>query len=195
MKIGYYVQGSMDEAFVWGLAKRWCPDAGLAEGKFRGSSKESFWREIRKALLDLRDDKHCDILVVLTDADGNPWREVRRREASRVPETCQHLCVFGVADRNIECWLASDRGQMARYLTCAVEDIPTEDPSGFLQGKFGASERDEMRREAKERVRDFVAVVNMKPWINNSESFADFYDESRRLATQRNCAIPNERDA
>lgn len=42
MKIGYYVQGDADEAVVWGLAKRWCPDAELAEGRFRGASRESF---------------------------------------------------------------------------------------------------------------------------------------------------------
>ena len=55
MKIGYYVQGAMDVAFVWGLARRWCPHAELAEPVMRGSSRESFRREIRKALLDLRD--------------------------------------------------------------------------------------------------------------------------------------------
>ena len=49
MKIGYYVQGDTDEAVVWGLAKRWCPDAELAEGRFRGASKESFRREIANA--------------------------------------------------------------------------------------------------------------------------------------------------
>ena len=38
MRIGYYVQGAMDESVVRGLAKRWCPDAELAEGRFRGSS-------------------------------------------------------------------------------------------------------------------------------------------------------------
>ena len=42
MRIGYYVQGDTDEAVVWGLARRWCPDAALAPPRFRGSSKESF---------------------------------------------------------------------------------------------------------------------------------------------------------
>ena len=56
MKLGYYVQGGMDEAVVQGLANRWCPDSELAEGRFRGSSGESFRREIRKSLIDLKDD-------------------------------------------------------------------------------------------------------------------------------------------
>ena len=42
--------------------------AELAAGTFRGSSRESLRREIRKALLDLKDSKACDALVVLTDA-------------------------------------------------------------------------------------------------------------------------------
>ena len=79
MKIGYYVQGDNDEALIWGLAQRWCPNAERAPGKFRGFSGESFRREIKNALVDLKDDKECDILVVLTDADVNPWREVKGR--------------------------------------------------------------------------------------------------------------------
>ena len=79
MKIGYYVQGDMDEAVLQGLARRWCPDAELAEGRFRGSSGESFRREIRKSLMDLKNDKECDFLVMLTDADTNRWRDVKRR--------------------------------------------------------------------------------------------------------------------
>ena len=106
MKIGDYVQGNADEAVVWGLAKRWCPDAELAEGRFRGASGESFRREIAKSLMDLKSDKRCDIIVVLTDTDANRWRDVKRRESDRIPEDCQHLTPYGVADRNIECWLA-----------------------------------------------------------------------------------------
>lgn len=55
MKIGYYVQGAADEAVVWGLRKRWCPDSMLEEGQFRGNSGESFRREIQKNLIDLKD--------------------------------------------------------------------------------------------------------------------------------------------
>ena len=50
--------------------------------------------------MDLVGDKACDIVVVLTDADANPWLEVRKRESARIPEDYRHLTVFGVADRN-----------------------------------------------------------------------------------------------
>ncbi|MFI5378563.1 MAG: hypothetical protein ACHRHE_04645 [Tepidisphaerales bacterium] len=194
MKIGYYVQGAMDVAFVCGLAQRWCPRAELAEPVMRGSSKETFRREIRKAMLDLRDAKGCDILVVLTDSDVNSWRDVKRQESAKVPDTCQHLCVFGVAERNIECWLSIDRQQLAAQLDCGPDDIPMDDPSGFVKRRFGMGERDEQRQAAKERVRDFVATANLKAWIDGSDSFGDFYEEARRLAVQVDCDMVNERD-
>lgn len=194
MKIGYYVQGSMDEAVVHGLAARWCPAAQLARGAFRGSSGISLRRELLKALRDLRDDKHCDVLVVLTDSDAAPWRDIKRNEWGKVPEDCQHLCVFGVAERNIECWLAADRGGLAQELGCDVAEIPPGDPSGFVKRRFGIERRDEARNLAKTRVEEFVARAELNVWIRESESFADFYGNAKALASRLKCQMPNERD-
>lgn len=195
MKIGYYVQGDTDEAVVKGLAKRWCPDAKLAEGKFRGASRESFRREIANSLRDLKSDKRCDILVFLTDADANPWRDVKRRESDRIPEDCKHLTLFGVAEENIECWLAIDQEALAHELECSKEDIPTDNPSksNFIKRRFGLTDRD-TRQNAKARIRDYVAEAPLRTWIRNSDSFADFYEEARDLATQNECSIRNERE-
>lgn len=195
MKIGYYVQGDTDEAVVWGLAKRWCPNAELEEGRFRGSSKESFRREIANSLRDLKSDKRCDILVFLTDADANPWRDVKRRESDRIPEDCQHLTLFGVADRNIECWLAIDRGALARELKCRVEEIPTDDPSDFIKRHFGLPGSNKLDKDdAKARIRDYVTEAPLRTWIRNSDSFEDFYEQARRWAAQNECSIRNERE-
>ena len=192
MKIGYYVQGDTDEAFLWGLARRWCPNADLAPGRFRGSSKESLRREISKALMDLKDDKGCDFLVVLTDADVNPWRDVKRREWQKVPAECRHLTLFGVADRNIECWLALDRQALASEIECGANEIPGDDPSGFVKRRFGLGARDLDKDLAKGRIRDFVAGAPLKVWIENSGSFRDFYRDARSLSAQNDCSIPNE---
>lgn len=191
MKLGYYVQGGMDEAVVQGLANRWCPDSELAEGRFRGSSGESFRREIRKSLIDLKDDKKCDFLVVLTDADTNRWRDVKRREWAKVPDDYRHLTLFGVADRNIECWLAIDRAALAHEIGCGVGEIPAGDPSGFIKRRFRLSGRNRAQ-DAQERVRDFVARVSLRPWIEGSDSFNDFYGDARRLAVRIGCPFPNE---
>ena len=192
MKIGCYVQGDTDEAVVKGLAQRWCPDAELAEAQFRGSSKESFRREIAKSLWDLK-GQGCDILVVLTDADANSPRVVKSRESDKVPTDCKHLTLFGVADRNIECWLAIDRNALARELACPVAEIPSDDPSLFVKRRFGLTNRDK-KQEAKERVRDYVARASLRSWIAGSNSFRDFYNDARHLATQTGCSIPNEWD-
>ena len=192
MRIGYYVQGDADEAFVWGLARRWCPHADLAPGRFRGSSRESFRREIFNALRDLKEDKGCDFLVILTDADVNPWRKVKSKEGPKVPAECQHLTVFGVADRNIECWLAIDRKSLADEIGCEEREIPADDPSGFLKRRLELGERDQDKDRAKTRVRDFVARAPLKVWIENSASFEDFYMDIRRLSLRSDCSIPNE---
>ena len=197
MKIGYYVQGDIDEAVVKGLAKRWCPDAELVKGPFRGSTRVSLKRELRIALsMDLKDDKGCDILVFLTDADANPWRDVKRRESKKIPTNCQHLTLFGVADRNIECWLAIDQGALARELQCQVNDIPTDDPSDFIKRHFGLTGSNKPNKDdAKARICDYVAQAPLKTWIGDSDSFKDFYEQARDLAAQNECSIPNERES
>ncbi|MHC4402309.1 MAG: hypothetical protein ACYTG0_21805 [Planctomycetota bacterium] len=192
MKIGYYVQGAADEAFVLGLADRWCPRAGTAPGKFRGSSGESFRREIAKALWDLRDDKRCDVLVVLTDSDVAPWRKVKQREWNRVPDDCQHICVFGVADRNVECWLAIYEKALSHELGCKPEEIPRDDPSRFVKKRLGLTQRGHAARDARKRIRRFVAGAPVKVWIEGSESFEDFYRDARVLAARIQCQMPNE---
>jgi len=193
MKIGYYVQGTTDDAFIEGLRRRWCPDAELAPPKFRGRmNKISFRRAIETSLWALRDKDRCDVLVVLTDSDVNPWRDVKRREWNHVPQDCQHMCVFGVAERNIECWLAIDREALAKELQCDSKDIPTDDPSGFIKRRFGLGQRDPARGVAKERVAQFVAHAPLKSWIGKSESFEDFYQEARSLGAGINCDMPNE---
>lgn len=196
MRIGYYVQGDADEAVVRGLARRWCPDASLELGRFRGSSKASFRRELGKSLMDLAGHKACSVVVVLTDADVNPWRAVRRREGAKIPDDYRHVTVFGVADRNIEWWLAIDRNALARELGCGVDDIPRDEPhlSSFVKRRFGLTDRDS-REDAKERVCAYVRQASLRPWIRDSDSFGAFYDEARSWAARNGCSLRNELEA
>ena len=167
----YYVQGDADEAVIRGLAGRWCPHVELAGGKFRGSSRESYRRELKKTLVDLYDDKECDILVVLTDGDNNRWQDVKREELQRIPEVYQHVTLLGVADRNVECWLAADRAALADELECDVDDIPHADPSGFVKRRFGLSNR-VTKPEGKQRIIDYVRGASLRVWIHGSSSFS-----------------------
>ena len=192
MKIGYCVQGDADEAFIRGLAARWCPGVSLIQGVFRGASQETLKRKIAKSLVELRDSKRCDLVVYLTDADREPWRDVKNREFAKIPEDRRHLTIFGVADRNIECWLAIDRSSLARELDCYEQEIPRDAPSDFVKQRFGLSGRD--KELGKTRVRNFVKQAQLKTWIERSDSFEDFYEDARDWALQNNCSLPNERE-
>ena len=193
MKIGYIVQGTADEAFLHGLARRWCNDAELPRGKFRGQSRESLRRELPKTVKDLAIYQACDAIVVLTDSDTDDWQAVKSREWNKIPQEYRHMTAFGVAERNIECWLAIDRRALANMLKCQPDEIPDgDDPSGCVKRRLGIEQRDEVRELAKSRITEFVAGVDMKPWINNSRSFKDFYEDACRLALGRKCKIPNE---
>lgn len=194
MKIGYYVQGTVDEAFVKGLSERYCPKAVLAKGKFRGASAPSLRRDLRIALLDLRNNHSCDYLVVLTDADDAEWHDIYKREWDKVPIDCKHITVFGVANRNIECWLSIDRSALAAELGCKAEDIPTDNPSGFVKRKFGVGSRGTERQAGKERIEKFVSEVSFYNWLQNCKSFEHFWDQIYTLSKQSDCTIPNERE-
>ncbi len=102
------------------------------------------------------------------------------------------MCVLGVAERNIECWLAIDRGALAKELGCAPDDIPPGDPSGFVKRRFGLGKRDDAREDAKRRVSQFVACAPLKSWIKGSKSFEEFYGDAKDLGAQIHCNMPNE---
>lgn len=190
MKIGYFVQGSADVAFVKGLADKYCPEATLALGKFRGSSGLSLRREIPKALKDLHDNHSCDYLVVLTDSDEAEWREVHTKEWERIPVELQHLTVFGVANRNIECWLSLDREALAKELDCKPNDIHSDNPSGFVKKRFGVSSRGS---SGMNRIQRFVKNSNLHNWLHD-KSFEHFWDQIFQRSKLEGCNIPNERE-
>ena len=129
----------------------------------------------------------------MTDSDENRWQEVKQREWKKVPQDCQHLAVFGVADRNIECWLALDRQALADEIHCDANDLAVDDPKGVIESGFEYGRRD--IEEVKRRIRDFVCNGPIKNWIRAGDSFEDFYGDVRALAARTGCNVPNERDA
>ena len=190
MKIGYFVQGKADEAFVKGLAEKCCPDATLAPGKFRGSSGLSLRRDMPNALKDLHDNHDCDYLVVLTDSDEEEWRTIHRNESERIPVELHHCTVFGVANRNIECWLALDRNALAEELGCKPNDFPSDNPSGFVKKRFGVSSRGP---QGMERIQRFVVSSDFSNWLHD-KSFKHFWEQIFQLSKHETCDIPNIRE-
>jgi hypothetical protein len=195
MRIGFYVEGSTDEALLEGLRLRWCPDAEVAMAAFRGRARRSLRRDIEKSLMILCDARSSDVVVLLIDSDEARWQDVLRRESAHIPVQYQHRTVFGVAERNIECWLAADRDALAREIGCATEELAVEDPKGIVERGFGYRNAGVDVADVKARISEFVRNSSIRNWIRNSDSFARFYDDVRALAGQSRCQIPNEREA
>ena len=61
MKIAFCVEGSADRAILHGLRDRWCPQAELVEGRFRGQVLRS---QIAKECRILT-EKGADLIVFL----------------------------------------------------------------------------------------------------------------------------------
>ncbi len=194
MKIGYCVEGATDRAVIRGLQRRWCPDAQLIEGSFRGSTQLGLRREIPK-ICDELDSKGCDIIVLLTDSNAMPHQEVGRAQRQRVPNKFQSRVLSGVAARNIESWLCCDRDWIASMTSRQPAEFAQEDPKAVLETALGISATE--RRE--DHIATLVFEAPLKQWIARSPSFESFYEAARDLSQSAlgrslGCAIPNERE-
>lgn len=196
MKIGCHIEGIADRCFVEGLLARYCQHAELIEPIRRGGRKGKKLRlrhDIRQAVVELR-AKRADYIVILTDADNQKWRDKKNKELDHVPDDAKHIVIFGVPERNIECWIACDRRGLATFLQCSETDIPNDNPKSFVGRSFNLTERDDTRRRGCSRLRDYVRKANLDIWLRKSTSFADFWDQIYQLGKQHNNCIPNERN-
>lgn len=185
MKLGYSVEGSTDRALLEGLRQRWCPYAELVEGHFRGTTGQSRRREIPRICVELQ-IKGVDSIVFLTDSNGPAWREVLRSENRRCRAEHQHLAVFGVCLRNVECWLAADPDYIANYFGRQRQEFSIDDPKGVVEAAFGIT-----RTEKKEaEIAAFVVDAPLHRWLRNP-SFEEFYKSLRGMSRQLGCEIEN----
>jgi len=194
MRIGYAVQGSTDRAFLRGLKERWCANAEMIEGAFRGSTGLSLRRELARICDDLFWQKACDVIVFLSDADVADWRTVQRREVEKLPDEIRPFAVYGMADRNTECWLCADPHYISEKTERAFEDFTADDPKGAFQSAMRISRDDKRESEIAALVRDAYVGV-LRRWIQTSRSFEDFYDQLWTVSRQRECDIDNLRES
>jgi hypothetical protein len=189
MKIGYSVQGSTDRAFLKGLKQRWCPHASFVEAPFRGSTGLSLRREYRK-ICEQFVMNGVDIMIFLTDADGDGWREVLRKERESFPPERLHYAIHGVADRNIECWICAEPAWIAQQLGGQAEHFRVEDPKSTFERMLGV-DRDSKQED---KISDLVATAPLQAWLAASRSFEDFYEAARTSSRQLGCKMENLRD-
>jgi hypothetical protein len=189
MIIGYAVEGSTDRAFLKGLRQRWCPQAEIVEGAFRGSTGLSLRREVPKICFEL-DYKGAGVMIFLTDANEQEWRRVQMAERKHVPQKYEHRVIYGVADRNIECWLAADREYLARKLGCNPAELKVDDPKGVFESYLGIAPAD--RKELE--IAAIVKEAPLRNWIDRSLSFEAFWEDCWNMSKRQGCDIPNERE-
>jgi len=189
MKIGYSVEGSTDRALLRGLRDRWCPDAELVEGRFRGRSGLSQRREIPNTCRELC-FKGVDLVLFLRDANAENWRDVTKADSERCLPEHQHLAVFGVCNRNVECWLCADTEWIAQQTGREAREFATDDPKGILESAMQIASTD--RKEPT--IAQLVKAAPLHRWLDN-RSFEYFYDELWQKSKQHGCQIENLRES
>ena len=187
MKIGYSVEGSTDRALLDGLRQRWCPQAELVEGHFRGTTGQSRRREIPRICIELQ-AKSVDCIIFLTDSDGPEWRSLLRAEENRCRADHQHLSVFGVCLRNVDCWLSADPDHIANHFGRPRAEFAVGDPKGAVEAAFGVTRDDKKEPE----IAAFVRNAPLRRWLANV-SFEEFYNSLRQKSLEMGCELENLR--
>ncbi len=187
MKIGWIVEGSTDKAFLYGLKKRWCPEAELIELGFRGSKLRP--RNYPKSCAQARHD-NCNFVVILTDSNNSDLNTVYKNERQYLKAEHKHFTVIGVAVRNIECWICADADYIASKYHGDPNDLRSGDPKRVFQKMLAITTFDKKENEIEELV---CQHPNFKPLLSLA-SFSRFYTDICNLAKQNGCYIPNEYD-
>jgi len=188
MKIGYSVEGSTDRAVLEGLRQRWCPQAQLVEGHFRGMTDLSRRREIPKICIELQ-AKGVDCIIFLTDSNGPEWHAILNAERNRCRPEHEHLTIFGVCLRNVESWLSADPDHIANHFGRPRHEFTVKDPKGVVEAAFGITRDD--KREAE--IVDYVRNAPLRRYLMNP-SFEHFYNSVRQKSLQIGCELENLRE-
>ncbi|MCU0917977.1 MAG: hypothetical protein MUC88_25955 [Planctomycetes bacterium] len=187
MKVGYCVEGSTDRVALRGLQQRWCPQAQLVEGSFRGTSGLSQRREIPKICVELL-ARGAELIVFLRDANDENWRQVLKTYEGHCRADHQHLAIFGVCDRNVECWCCTDADWIGKETGRQPSEFRVADPKGVFEEAMGVTRWD--RKE--EEVAALVQRAPLRNWLGNS-SFEQFYERIRDKSKERGCQVENLR--
>ncbi len=76
--------------------------------------------------------KGVELIVFLRDANNEDWREVLRAYEGGCRAEHQHVAIFGVCDRNIECWLCADADWLAKETQREAAVFRVDDPKSAL---------------------------------------------------------------
>lgn len=189
MRIAYCVEGSADRALLRGLRDRWCPRVELVEGRFRGSRlpRSQISRECRLLI-----QQGADLVIFLRDANLEDWREVLRADEAKCPAEFRHRVIFGVCDRNAECWLAADPDHLAAARAWEPAHFTVADPSPAVKSAFGFVGLEKEQQEPV--VTEYVATAPLRHRLRN-RSFEHFYEQVWQRSKELGCELENLRSS
>jgi hypothetical protein len=142
--------------------------------------------------------KGADLIIFLRDANDEKWREALKNEESRCAAESRHLAVFGVCDRNVECWLCCHCEWIAKQTGIQPNEFRVGDPKGIFELALEISGPDRKEEAIATLVKDAPTEV-LRHWLTN-RSFEDFYgklwQQSKRLRERfPDCSLENLRQS
>jgi hypothetical protein len=185
MRIGYCVEGSTDKAMLYGLKERWCPTVQLIEARFRGTRFRR--RDIPAVCLDLIAGKAVDLAIFLRDANEEKWRDVLAADEGACKPEYKPLAIFGVCDRNVECWLCADPNWIAKETGHQPNEFRVPDPKGAFEKAMQITGLDRKEQE----IAKLVKQAPLKKWLSNNRSFKEFYERIWDKSKEQGCKIEN----
>ncbi|RJP35059.1 MAG: hypothetical protein C4547_10120 [Phycisphaerales bacterium] len=190
-KIGIIAQDAGSIGFLRGLKARLKCKAELVEPPAPIGCTQFLPR--RKALLawEYFRNRGVDLIVRFTDADGDRWQEVKRKELDVFPPEAQSILVCGVAVNNVEEWLRLDVTYFAGFVDRSVSDVMNAD-YGMYKRALGRAMRDcESKSETVERFVVDAPPQTFKRWLDDA-ALRRLYQDARAAAVRANCDVPNE---
>lgn len=195
-KIGVIFQDPNSFGLLKGLCNRLkckadfvAPPGAIGKPRILPKKKlEQAWRHFEKMGVDL--------VVRYTDADGDRWQDIRRKELSRVPSEASEFWICGVAVNNNEEWLALDPDYLAQFFqvsTGTFQDV--QDKVGIIKRLIAqAAQSEESKSDVVARIVRDAPRDTFRQWLRD-ESLRSFYSDCRAAAARANCETPNELDS
>jgi hypothetical protein len=190
-RIGIIYQGPNDKGLLMGIRDRLGCGAELIEPRIRGRTQKSTWKTCRKNWERFQ-RQGVDLVVRLTDADGDRWQEVKREEQSAFPDEARAILVCGVTKGAVEAWLALDRHYLEEKLGIpAAEDLSESEIIGRIKSAMSQQHSEDYDQALRYMVCEASPEVFQK-WLAE-RSFREFYADCRNAALREgDCSINDE---
>ena len=122
-RIGVIYQDTNSRGFLVGLKDRLGCDAKLIDPPAAIGAPRVLPRKLAKWAWQHFQKHGAELVVRLTDADGDRWQDVQRSELDAIPEQAREMWVCGVATDNVEDWLYLDVAHLAKEFELVPEDV------------------------------------------------------------------------